>query len=117
MTGVGGALWLIGMRVLQGVGGAFLMAHSSAILTDAFPEDQRGLALGINAVAAIVGSLIGIILGGLLGPVEWRLVLLVSVPFGLFGTLWAYQRLDDTGCGPRRSSTGGATSPSPLASW
>jgi MFS family permease len=97
MTGVDGALWLIGMRVLQGVGGAFLMANSSAILTDAFPEDQRGLALGINAVAAIAGSLIGLILGGLLGPVEWRLVFLVSVPFGLFGTLWAYRKLHDTG--------------------
>jgi len=97
MTGVDGALWLIGMRVLQGVGGAFLMANSSAILTDAFPEDQRGLALGINAVAAIAGSFIGLILGGLLGPVEWRLVFLVSVPFGLFGTLWAYRKLHDTG--------------------
>ena len=97
MTGVDGALWLISMRVLQGVGGAFLMANSSAILTDAFPEDQRGLALGINAVAAIAGSFIGLILGGLLGPVEWRLVFLVSVPFGLFGTLWAYRKLHDTG--------------------
>jgi MFS family permease len=97
MTGVDGALWLIGMRVLQGVGGAFLMANSSAILTDAFPEDQRGLALGINAVAAIAGSFIGLILGGLLGPVEWRLVFLVSVPFGLFGTVWAYRKLHDTG--------------------
>ncbi len=73
MTGVDGALWLIGMRVLQGLGGAFLMANSSAILTDAFPEDQRGLALGVNAVAAIAGSFMGLILGGLLGPVEWRL--------------------------------------------
>ena len=97
MAGVGGALWLIGMRVLQGVGGAFLMANSSAILTDAFPEDQRGLALGINAVAAIAGSFIGLILGGLLGPIEWRLVFLVSVPFGLFGTIWAYRKLHDTG--------------------
>jgi len=97
MTGVDGALWLIGMRVLQGIGGAFLMANSSAILTDAFPEDQRGLALGINAVAAIAGSFIGLILGGLLGPVEWRLVFLVSVPFGLFGTVWAYRKLHDTG--------------------
>ena len=97
MTGVGGALWLIGMRVLQGVGGAFLMANSSAILTDAFPEDQRGLALGINAVAAIAGSFIGLILGGLLGPIEWRLVFLVSIPFGLFGTIWAYRKLHDTG--------------------
>ena len=73
------------------------MANSSAILTDAFPEDQRGLALGVNAVAAIAGSFMGLILGGLLDPLEWRLVFLVSVPFGLFGTFWAYRKLHDTG--------------------
>jgi MFS family permease len=97
MHGTDGALWLIIIRVFQGVGGAFLFANSSAILTDAFPEDQRGLALGINAVAAISGSFIGLVLGGLLGPVNWRLVFLVSVPFGLFGTVWAYLKLRDTG--------------------
>ena len=97
MTGAGGALWLIAMRVAQGVGGAFLLANSSAILTDAFPEDQRGLAIGINSVAAIAGSFIGLIMGGLFGGIEWRLVFLVSVPFGLFGTVWAYLKLHDTG--------------------
>jgi len=97
LSGVAAAVWLIAMRILQGIGGAFLMANSSAILTDAFPEDQRGLALGINAVAAIAGSFIGLILGGLLGPVEWRLVFVVSVPFGLFGTVWAYLKLRDVG--------------------
>jgi len=97
LSGVAAAVWLIAMRILQGIGGAFLMANSSAILTDAFPEDQRGLALGINAVAAIAGSFIGLILGGLLGPVEWRLVFVVSVPFGLFGTVWAYLKLRDAG--------------------
>jgi MFS family permease len=97
LSGAAGALWLIAMRILQGIGGAFLLANSSAILTDAFPEDQRGLALGINAVAAIAGSFIGLILGGLLGPVEWRLVFVVSVPFGLFGTVWAYLKLRDVG--------------------
>ncbi len=102
-TGTKAALWLIIMRVLQGVGGAFLFANSSAILTDAFPEDQRGLALGVNGVAAIGGSFIGLILGGLLGPVDWRLVFLVSVPFGLFGTIWAYLKLVDTGV--RKAST------------
>jgi len=96
LDGTAGALWLILMRVGQGVGGAFLFANSSAILTDAFPHDQRGLALGINSVAAIAGSFIGLVLGGLLGPVEWRLVFLVSVPFGLFGTAWAYFKLKDT---------------------
>ncbi|MGH7904808.1 MAG: MFS transporter [Candidatus Dormibacteraceae bacterium] len=97
MQGPSGAMWLIVMRIGQGVGGAFLFANSSAILTDAFPEDQRGLALGINGVAAIGGSFIGLILGGLLGPLDWRLVFLVSVPIGLFGTVWAYLKLRDTG--------------------
>lgn len=97
MHGTSGALWLIGMRVLQGVGGAMLMANSNAILTDAFPADQRGLALGLNQVAGIAGSFIGLILGGLLGPLNWHLVFLVSVPIGLFGTVWAYLKLRDTG--------------------
>src|SRR5579884_2661190 len=95
LSGSAGALWLIGMRVGQGIGGAMLFANSSAIITDAFPENQRGLALGINGVAAIAGSFIGLILGGLLSPVSWRLVFLVSVPFGLFGTVWAYVKLHD----------------------
>ncbi|MFI5063693.1 MAG: MFS transporter [Streptosporangiales bacterium] len=93
LHGTSAALWIILMRVLQGIGGAMLMANSSALLTDAFPTDQRGLALGLNQVAAIAGSFIGLILGGLLGPVEWRLVFLVSVPFGVFGTFWAYLKL------------------------
>jgi MFS family permease/DNA-binding MarR family transcriptional regulator len=97
MDGTAGALWLIVMRVLQGVGGAMLMANSAAILTDAFPSDQRGLALGLNQVAGIAGSFIGLVLGGLLGPVEWHLVFLVSVPFGLFGTVWAYLKLRELG--------------------
>ncbi|MGW7023741.1 MFS transporter [Streptomyces decoyicus] len=95
--GTAGALWLIAMRVLQGVGGAMLMANSNAILTDAFPARQRGLALGLNQVAGITGSFVGLVLGGLLGPVNWRLVFLVSVPFGVFGTVWAYLKLRDTG--------------------
>jgi MFS family permease len=97
MTGAAGALWLVILRVFQGVGGAFLFANSSAILTDAFPEHQRGLALGINSMAAIGGSFIGLILGGLLAPIEWRLVFLVCVPFGVFGTIWAYVKLVDNG--------------------
>jgi MFS family permease len=97
MTGVAGAWWLIIMRVLQGVGGAFLFANSSAILTDAFPSHQRGLALGINNVAGIAGSFIGLVIGGLLAPVNWHLIFLVSVPFGLFGTVWAYLKLKDNG--------------------
>ncbi|MCA0156889.1 MFS transporter [Tsukamurella sp. M9C] len=91
------ALWLIGWRVVQGIGGAFLMANSSAILTDAFPPDQRGLALGINSVAAIAGSFLGLIIGGLLAPINWHLIFLVSVPFGVIGTVWAYLKLEDRG--------------------
>src|ERR1700683_3325799 len=97
LTGVPGALWIIIMRVFQGVGGAFLFANSTAILTDAFPENERGKAMGINGIAAVGGSFLGLILGGVLAPVEWRLVFLVSVPFGLFGTFWAYLKLRDNG--------------------
>ncbi len=97
LYGPSAALYLIIMRLGQGVGGALLMANSSAILTDAFPADQRGLAMGINNVALIAGSFIGLILGGLLAPIEWRLVFIVSVPIGLFGTVWAYLKLRDTG--------------------
>jgi MFS family permease len=97
MHGKAGALWLILMRVGQGLGGSLEFANSSAILTDAFPENQRGLALGVNGVAAIAGSFIGLILGGVLAPISWRLVFLVSVPFGIFGTVWAYLKLVDNG--------------------
>jgi len=97
MSGPSAALWIIVMRVGQGVGGAFIFANSSAIITDAFPADERGFALGINGVAAIGGSFLGLLLGGLLAPIEWRLVFLVSVPFGIFSTLWAYFRLHDNG--------------------
>jgi MFS family permease len=97
MTGSSASLWIIVMRMGQGVGGAFIFANSSAIITDAFPVDERGFALGINGVAGIGGGFIGLLLGGLLAPVEWRLVFLVSVPFGVFGTVWAYLRLHDNG--------------------
>jgi MFS family permease len=97
LTGPAGALWIIVMRVFQGVGGAFLFANSTAILTDAFPVTERGKAMGINGIAAVTGSFLGLILGGVLAPIEWRLVFLVSVPFGLFGTIWAYVRLRDNG--------------------
>jgi MFS family permease len=97
MHGTAAAWWLIGMRVLQGVGGAMLMANSSAILTDAFPHNQRGLALGLNQVAGIAGSFIGLVLGGVLGPLNWRYVFLVSVPFGVLGTIWSYLKLRELG--------------------
>jgi MFS family permease len=97
MHGSAGALWLIVMRVGQGVGGALLFANSSAILTDAFPQHQRGLALGVNSIAAIAGSFIGLVLGGVLAPINWRLVFVVSVPIGLVGTVWAYHSLRELG--------------------
>jgi MFS family permease len=96
-TGRAGALWLIVGRIIQGVGAAFLVANSSAILTDAFPPNQRGMALGINNVAAISGSFIGLVLGGVLAAINWRLVFLVSVPFGVFGTVWSYLKLKEIG--------------------
>ena len=96
-TARAGADWLIVGRIFQGIGAAFLIANSAAILTDAFPPDQRGLALGINNIAAISGSFIGLILGGVLAAIDWRLVFLVSVPFGLFGTIWSYLKLKELG--------------------
>jgi MFS family permease len=87
MHGAAAAWWLIVMRIGQGVGGALLFANSSAILTDAFPSDQRGLALGVNSIAAIAGSFLGLVLGGVLAPVSWRLIFLVSVPIGSYHSL------------------------------
>jgi MFS family permease len=93
MKGHAGGDWLIIMRIFQGVGAAMLMANSGAILTDAFPARQRGMAMGINQTAAFSGTFIGLVLGGLLAPINWRLVFLVSVPVGLLGTVWGYLRL------------------------
>ena len=95
--GAHGALWLIGWRVLQAIGGSMLTANSAAILTDAFPADQRGLALGINQVAAIAGQFIGLVAGGLLAVLDWRAVFWVNVPVGVYGTVRAYLKLRDDG--------------------
>jgi MFS family permease len=95
--GAHGALWLIGWRLLQALGGSMLTANSAAILTDAFPADRRGFALGINQVAALAGQFIGLVLGGLLAAVDWRAVFWVNVPVGVFGTVWAYRKLRDDG--------------------
>ncbi len=97
LTGPGGALWLIGFRIIQAVGGAMLMANSPAILTDAFPYNQRGMAMGINQVAGISGQFIGLILGGILAAVNWRLVFIVSVPIGIGGAIWSYLSLKEVG--------------------
>jgi MFS family permease len=95
MSGRSGALYLIGFRVVQGIGAAFLLANSAAILTDAFPRDQRGMALGINNIVGVSGVFIGLVLGGLLAPIDWRMVFLISVPIGLFGSIWAYLKLEE----------------------
>src|SRR3984885_295524 len=95
LKGSAGGLWLILMRVGQGFGGAMLFANSAAILTDAFPAEKRGMAMGFNMVAATAGSTIGLVLGGVLAPVSWRLIFLISVPVGIFGTVWGYTKLRD----------------------
>ena len=102
MTGRAGATYLIVFRIVQGIGGAFLLANSAAILTDAFPANQRGMALGINNIVGVSGLFIGLVLGGLLAPINWRLVFLISVPVGLFGTVWAYLKLRELSS-PRRT--------------
>ena len=95
--GAAAALWLIGWRVLQAFGGSMLTANSAAILTDAFPPDRRGFALGLNQVAAIAGQFIGLVAGGILAAWDWRAVFWVNVPVGIFGTIWAYRKLRDNG--------------------
>jgi MFS family permease len=93
----GGALWLIGWRVIQGIGGAILMALSAAILTDAFPTNQRGIALGFNMVAAVAGSFLGLLIGGLLSEWDWRAIFWVGVPIGVLGTIWSVRSLREIG--------------------
>ena len=95
MTGRSGATYLIVFRIVQGVGGACLLANAAAIITDAFPSNQRGMALGINNIVGVSGLFVGLILGGLLAPIDWRLVFLISVPVGLFGTVWGYLKLEE----------------------
>src|SRR6478609_5476528 len=92
-----GALWLIGWRVIQGVGGAMLMASSSAILTDAFPANQRGMALGVNMVAAVAGSFLGLLIGGFLSEWHWKAIFWVGVPIGIAGTIWSFRSLRELG--------------------
>jgi MFS family permease len=95
LLGGGGALWLIGWRIVQAFGGSMLMANSAAILTDAFPAGQRGMALGINQIAGISGQFVGLLLGGVLAAWDWRAVFWINVPIGLFGTVWAYLSLHE----------------------
>ena len=104
----GGAMWLIGWRVVQGVGGAMLMASSSAILTDAFPANQRGMALGVNMVAAVAGSFLGLLIGGVLSEWDWQAIFWVGVPVGILGTIWSMRSLKELGVRtPGRAGLGG----------
>lgn len=95
-TSGAGALWLIGWRVVQAVGGSMLFANSTAILTDAFPPNRRGFAIGINQIAAIAGTFLGLIIGGLLSSIDWHAIFIVSVPFGVLGTIWSYKSLHES---------------------
>ena len=93
----GGAIWLIAWRVIQGIGGAMLMSSSSAILTDAFPSNQRGMALGVNMVAAVAGSFLGLLIGGVLSEIHWQAIFWVGVPIGIIGTIWSVRSLRELG--------------------
>src|SRR5580692_2086022 len=95
--GTHAALWLIGWRLVQAFGGSMLMANSAAILTDAFPPERRGFALGTNQIAALAGMFIGLVAGGLLAAWDWRAVFWINLPVGIFGTVWAYLKLRDNG--------------------
>ncbi|MFD4548005.1 MFS transporter [Streptomyces sp. NPDC058466] len=97
LKGGSGALWLIGFRVVQAFGGSMLTANSAAILTDAFPARQRGMALGVNQITALAGQFLGLLAGGLLAGIDWRAVFWVSVPVGVVGTIWSYRSLRETG--------------------
>ena len=97
LKGGAGALWLIGFRVVQAVGGSMLTANSAAILTDAFPTHQRGMALGVNQITALAGQFLGLLAGGLLATIDWRAVFWVSVPIGVVGTIWSYRSLREIG--------------------
>src|ERR1700749_4464911 len=102
LDGQEGAAFLIGFRIVQGVGAACLLANSAAIITDAFPANKRGMALGINNIVGVSGMFVGLVLGVILAPINWRLVFLISVPVGLFGTVWAYLKLQERSV-PRRA--------------
>ena len=95
LTGPRGRAVADRLRFVQAFGGAMLMANSAAILTDAFPANKRGMALGINQIAAVSGQFIGLLLGGVLAAWDWRLVFWVNVPIGVFGTIWSYKSLHE----------------------
>ena len=94
--GDAGAIELIVFRLIQAVGAAFTFSNSAAILTDVFPVDERGKALGLNQISFLSGQFIGLVLGGILAYYNWRYVFLVSVPVGILGTVWAFLKLKET---------------------
>ncbi|WP_086723017.1 MFS transporter [Streptomyces carpinensis] len=96
-----GALWLILWRMVQAFGGSMLTANSAAILTDAFPARQRGMALGVNQITALAGQFLGLLAGGLLAAVDWRAVFWLSVPISVTGTIWSYVSLRETAASRR----------------
>ncbi|OLC45848.1 MAG: MFS transporter [Chloroflexi bacterium 13_1_40CM_4_65_16] len=95
--GSAGAIELIVFRMLQAIGGAMLMASGAAIITDAFPANQRGFALGINMIAAMAGSFLGIVIGGVLAAINWRWIFAVNLPIGALGTVWGFWQLREVG--------------------
>ena len=95
--GAAGAIELIILRMVQAIGGAMVMASGAAIITDAFPSDQRGLALGINMIAGMAGSFLGILVGGVLATINWRWIFLINVPIGLIGSVWGFWQLREIG--------------------
>ena len=86
---------LIFWRILQGIGGAFLFANAAALVTDAFPRRQLGLAMGTNTMVAAVGLVIGPVLGGALVAIAWPWVFWFNVPFALVGSLWGLLVLEE----------------------
>lgn len=94
-TGDAGAIEIIIFRIIQAVGSAFTMANGSAIIADSFHHSERGKALGINMVMWMAGQFIGLLLGGILAVFNWRYVFLVSVPFGIIGTIWSVLKLKE----------------------
>ena len=88
---------IIVFRMIQAVGASFLFANSAALITDAFPEKELGRAMGINQIAGLAGTFIGLVVGGTLATIYWRDVFLVSVPVGVVGAVWSYWKLKEIG--------------------
>ena len=88
---------LIIFRFLQGSGAALIYANGGAIITDAFPKGELGMALGTNVMSVNLGSIAGYTLGGvMITYFGWRSIFLLNVPIGIFGTIWGYLRLKET---------------------